>query len=148
MVAGLLANRIFHEGQNLLAFKVDVAGLVVFAILFVLGPLTLFIPNLVQARSRGKREYGELATRYVRDFEAKWIRGGLPERGTILGSSDIQSLADLADSYQLVDAMRPLPFGTKLVTKLALITIAPLLPLTLTVVPLEAMVDRLIKALL
>ncbi len=148
LLAGMIANRIFFEGQSLLAFKLDIVAFVSFFVLVILSPLVLFTPHLTRAWRQGRREYGSLVNRYVREFEAKWIRGGAPKDEGLLGSSDIQSLADLGNSYAVVREMRRVPFGKEVVLRLAVVTAAPLLPLTLTMVPLEKVVDYLIKVLL
>ena len=44
--------------------------------------------------------------------------------------------------------MRVVPFGWETVTHPAAVTAAPLLPLVLTVVPVEALIEQLIKVLL
>ena len=64
-----------------------------------------------------------------------------------MGSADIQSLADMASSYAVVQSMRPLPFSWETVTHLTIVTVAPILPLLLTMMPLEKIVDHLIKTL-
>ena len=79
MLAGLIANRIFYLGATLPDFKVEIAVLVVFLLGMVLGPLLVFAPQLAQAKRTGNREYGTLAQRYVREFDAKWLRGGAPD---------------------------------------------------------------------
>src|SRR5215831_14913256 len=61
MLAGWLASRIFYLGAALPEFKVEIAGLVVFMLGVVLGPLLLFAPQLAEAKRRGNREYGVLA---------------------------------------------------------------------------------------
>lgn len=148
LLAGLIANRIFYEGQNLMAFRVAAASFVILFVLFILAPLTMFTPHLARAKRLGLREYGLLANRYVQEFDAKWIRGGAPPDEALIGSGDIQSLADLGNSYAVVREMRPVPFGLDAVTRLAMVTIAPILPLTLTVVPIDELFDRLIKVVL
>jgi hypothetical protein len=95
MLAGPLANRIFYLGAALPEFKLEIAVLVVFLVCVVLGPLLVFAPQLAEAKRMGNREYGTLAQRYVREFDAKWLRGGAPADETLVGSGDIQSLADL-----------------------------------------------------
>jgi hypothetical protein len=45
-------------------------------------------------QSEGLAEYGALAQRYVREFDQKWLRGGAPADEPLVGSGDIQSLAD------------------------------------------------------
>jgi hypothetical protein len=73
---------------------------------------------------------------------------GAPDPGEeLLGASDIQSLADLANSYALVRDMRPIPFGLDDITRLAAATAAPLLPLLLTIFSPEELVIRIIRLL-
>jgi hypothetical protein len=50
-----------------------------------------------------------LAERYVREFYAKWLRGGAPADEALVGSGDIQSLADLANSFEVVRTMGTAP---------------------------------------
>ena len=147
LLAGLIANRVLYLGENLMAFKVEAAGLLAFIIVFVLCPLVVFTPQLARAKRRGLGDYGRLASRYVQGFEEKWIRRRASSEEELLGSGDIQSLADLGNSYAVVTEMRLTPFGLKDVTRLALRTAAPLLPLTLTVFSLEELVTRLIRIL-
>jgi hypothetical protein len=78
MLAGPIANRIFYLGAALPEWKVEIGVLVVFLLCLVLGPLLVFAPQLAQAKRTGNREYGTLAERYVREFDAKWLRGGAP----------------------------------------------------------------------
>ena len=61
----------------------------------LLGPLLMFAPNLMRTRLAWLRDYGMLATRYNRAFHEKWIMGKAPADEPLLGSADIQSLADL-----------------------------------------------------
>jgi hypothetical protein len=92
--------------------------------------------------------YGNLGSRYVQEFERKWIEGVESSKEELLGSGDIQSLADLGNSYAIVQEMRPVPFGFKDAARLAAATAAPLLPLALTVVSPEELFNQLIKILL
>jgi hypothetical protein len=47
--------------------------------------------------------------RYVRDFDDKWLRGGTSTDEPLLGNADVQSLADLANSFEVVRTMRIVP---------------------------------------
>ena len=147
VLAGMAASQIFYAGQNLMAYKVEIVGYLAFFIVVVLLPLTVFIPRLARAKRQGKGDFGRLASRYVQEFEEKWIHGAGSADETLLGSGDIQSLADLGNSYAVVQEMRIAPFGLKDVTRLALIGAAPFLPLTLTIFSLEELVNRLIKVI-
>jgi hypothetical protein len=145
LLAGTIANRIFFQGATLLEFKVELAVVVGFLLLVVLGPLLLFTPQLSAARRTGLREYGTLAQRYVREFDAKWLRGGAPADEPLVGSRDIQSLADLGNSFEGIRNMSVVPFTKTTVLQLAVITLLPGAPLLLTMVSLEELVMRLLQ---
>jgi hypothetical protein len=147
LLAGLIANRVLYEGRSLISFKMEAAGLIGALVLFILGPLVMFTPLLDRTRRKGSAEYGLLANRYVFGFEEKWIRSGAPEMSELLGTGDIQSLADLGNSYAIVGEMRLVPFGLYDIARLAAATAAPLLPLTLTIFSLEELLTRLFKVL-
>jgi hypothetical protein len=144
LLAGMIANRIFHEGARLDSFKVEILALAAVVILFILGPLFAFTSHLLRAKRGGLREYGLLANRYVREFDHKWLRGGAAPEEALVGSADIQSLADLANSFDVVRTMRGYPFSRDTVLQLAAATLLPVLPLTLTMIPLEQLIDRLL----
>src|SRR3954452_325828 len=46
LIAGFIANRILHEGAALPNYKFELAGLALFLLILVLGPLCVFIPKL------------------------------------------------------------------------------------------------------
>jgi hypothetical protein len=147
-LAGMIGNLIMHEGAKLPEFKVEIIGFTGFLMLVVLLPLMFFVFQLIEAKLAGSREFGRLASRYVGEFRQKWICGSGPRDEPLVGSGDIQSLADLANSYDVVRTMRPVPFDPKLVVRLAVLIALPLLPLVLTMIPLEELLERLTKLLL
>ena len=146
LVAGTLANRIFFLGAALPEFTVLVAAMLLFLLCLVFGPLLVFAPRLAQAKRTGLREYGLLAERYVREFDRKWLRGNAG-RAELLGCADIQSLADLANSYELVRAMRLAPVTRDAVMQLAAAALLPVAPLVLTMMPLDKLVQHLFAML-
>jgi len=148
LLAGLIASQIFVRGRTLPDFKVEIAVILVFLLLLVLGPLLLFTPHLSRARRIGLREYGTLAQRYVREFDDKWLRGGGAREEALVGSGDIQSLADLSNAFQVVEGMRAVPFTRNTVVQLAVITLLPVAPLLLTMVSLEELLKRLLQVVL
>jgi hypothetical protein len=143
MVAGQLANRIFFLGAALPDFKAEIGVMVVFLLCVVFAPLLVFAPQLAQAKRTGLREYGTLAQRYVREFDTKWLRGGAPADEPLVGSGDIQSLADLGNSYEVVRSMRIVPVTRDALLQLAAAVLAPIAPLALTMMPLEELLKRL-----
>ena len=51
----------------------------------------------------------------------------------------------MGNSYEVIREMTFLPFNTKTVLQLGVTAIVPVLPLTLTMVPLDQLLDRLLK---
>ncbi len=145
VLAGMMANRIFYAGAKLPDFKVELIGLVALMVFAVLAPLFVFSLKLEEAKRIGLREHGTLAQRYVRDYDRKWLRGGAPPDEPFVGSADIQSLADLGNSFEVLKEMKFVPFTLRTVLHLAVMTLLPVLPLTLTMISLEELLDRLLK---
>ncbi len=143
MLAGPFANRIFYMGAKVGDFRMEAIALVALVLCMVFGPLLVFVPRLAEARRRGLHEYGTFAEEYTRAFAERWLRGAAPRDEALLGSGDIQSLADLGNSYEVVRTMRAVPITKEALLQLALVTFAPLLPLLLTAMPLEELLKKL-----
>jgi len=147
LLAGPIANRIFFAGGALPQFKVEIAVVVVFVLVIALGPLLMFAPQLARTKRIGLREYGTLSQRYVHEFDAKWLRGEAPADEPFVGSADVQSLADLANSFEVVRTMRIVPITREAVVALAIATLLPVAPLLLTMMPLDELLRRLFALL-
>jgi hypothetical protein len=119
-----------------------------FVLALVMGPMLLFAPKLARAKRTGLREYGTLAERYVREFDTKWLRGGAPAGEAFVGNADLQSLADLGNSFEVVRTLKPAPVTKEMVIQLAAATLAPVVPLALTMMPLEELLKKLIGILI
>jgi hypothetical protein len=145
MLAGLVASRVLYRGESLLSFKLQIGGFIVFFVLAILGPLLMFTPQMARAKRKGLADYGLLAQRYVESFEQKWVLRDPGPSEELLGAADIQSLADLGNSYGLVREMRAVPFGLEDISRLAAATGAPLLPLLLTIFSPDELIMRIIK---
>jgi hypothetical protein len=144
LLAGQIANRIFYKGQSLFSFKLTVVGFVGFFVAAILAPLLVFTSQLDRAQREGSAEYGTIASEYVMDFDKKWLRRKANDE-LLLGSADIQSLADLGNSFAVVREMRVVPFATGDVLRLLVAALIPLVPLLLTIMPLEELVTDAIK---
>ena len=147
MLAGPFASRIFYMGAKVSEFRAEALAVVALVLCMVFGPLLVFVPRLAEARRRGLREYGTLAERYTRAFDEKWLRGGAAPGEQLLGSGDIQSLADLGNSLEVVRSMRAVPITKEALLQLGVVTFAPLVPLLLTAMPLEEVVKKLLGLL-
>jgi hypothetical protein len=147
LLAGQLANQIFHLGASLTQFRLEILLLAIFMLLLVVGPLTVFAPQLARAKRTGLREYGTLAQQYVRGFDAKWVRGSKPVDEQLLGAGDIQSLADLGNSYSVIEGMRIVPTTKGAMLQLVVATVAPIVLLVPTLMPLEELLKKLLGIL-
>jgi hypothetical protein len=147
LLSGLIASRVLHEGRNLLFFKAEAAGCVAIFVFCILGPLLMYTEQLDRTKRKGAAEYGLLGNRYVFRFEEKWLHSTAPETSELLGTPDIQSLSDLANSYSVAHSMRIVLFGLDDITKLAAVTAAPVLPLMLTMFSLGEILTYLMKVL-
>jgi hypothetical protein len=148
MLAALVASRVLYKGESLPSFKFEVVGFVGCFVLAILGPLVMFTPAMARARRKGLADYGLFAQRYVETFEQKWVIHSPASTEKLLGSPDIQSLADLRTSYALVREMRFVPFGNEDIARLAAATAIPLLPLLLMIVSPEELIMRVAKFVL
>jgi hypothetical protein len=72
-----------------------------------------------------------------------WLRGSAPADEPLLGSGDIQSLADLGNSFEVVRTMRIAPFAKETILQLAAAVVVPIVPLLLTLMPLEELLKKL-----
>jgi hypothetical protein len=128
------------------SFKIPLAVLLAAVELAFLGPLLMFAPALLQTRLDWLQKYSLLVAEYNRAFHEKWVASRTTESGSLLGSSDIQSLADLGNSFEFVRAMKVFPFGLRAIIQLAIVTSLPCLPLILLVVPINQILELLARA--
>jgi hypothetical protein len=136
------------EGAKIDAFQIHFITMIVATELVLLGPLTLFCPALMRTRRAWLRDYSLLVMRYNRAFHEKWIEGQAAEGEQLLGSADIQSLADLGNSFEFIRAMKVVPFSLRVILQLAIVTALPALPLVLLVMPIEKILSLLTQAVL
>ena len=117
----------------------------VFFVLIILGPLVMFAPLLDRTQRKGSADYGLRAGRYVFSLEDRWMRDDDPKPSGLLGTPDIQSMADLANVYSNVRQTRLVPFGSKEITNLAITSAVPFLPLALTMFSVPQLMRFLVK---
>ena len=142
---GVLANDVIYDKVPLQNFYAAI-GIYLFAALLILtAPLGVFTGLLLRAKRRGLEQYGTLATAYTGAFHRKWIKGLNPEHEQLLGSGDIQSLADLGNSFGFIEKMKPLPIDFRTLLHLIVATLLPLTPLLLAVMPLKDLLKLLLK---
>jgi hypothetical protein len=147
VLSGMIANRIFFEGADLMSFKPELMGTVAVMVFAILAPLLAFSPKLRTTRRRGLEDCEALGQRYATEFDRKWFRGGASPDEPLIGSADIQSLADLRNSFLVVRDIELTAFSIKSVLSLALTTLLPVAPLLLTMFSAEQLIERVLKVL-
>ena len=148
ILSGYVGFQLVFEGASIEAYKGLLVMYLIFAELICLGPLMLFVPLLARARRLGLRQYSVLVDNYNRGFEQKWVTGEVAPDEPLLGSADIQSLADLGNSYRMIQDMKVIPFGKQQVLQVAVVTCLPLLPLAFLVMPIGELLKLLAGAIL
>jgi len=133
ILSAYIGVQIVEGGQKLVDYRVTLVAFVLTSVVVVLAPLLMFTPKLIRVRRRGLIDYGRLATRYTTEFDRKWLHNEAPADEPFIGSADIQSLADLANSFSVVQGMRVVPFELRTITSVMLIAMVPLLPLVFAI---------------
>lgn len=117
-----------------------------FDFLLFVAPLCIFAFRLRVCQEKGLRDFTALSSHYVSAFDQKWIRGeGVQE--TLLGTPDLQSLADLANSFTVVRTMRLAPISVRLILIIGVVAIAPMTLLLLFDYPLAQLAQMLLRKL-
>jgi len=148
VVAAAAANRVLYEGIQLKSYQTAMAGFVVVSVVLALVPLLTFMRPLLIVKRKGIIKYGDLGGRYVREFEQKWIEGKGAPGEPLLGTGDIQSLADIGGSYERLDKMSVVPFDRRTVLAFAAAAAIPMIPLLLTVISLRELMQLFVKAMM
>jgi len=147
-LAGRIANGLAFEGASLASFKFIIVGFVVLCLIVGLLPLMVLTPKLIRTRRLGVLEYGRLANTYTRSFDGKWVHPAEPANESLLGTSDIQSLADMGNSFSVIEEMRIFPITRKMVFQMATLALIPILPVIILGSPTAELVNVVLKTVL
>jgi len=142
ILAGDFADRMRFAGEHISDVVLPIGLTTIGQTLLLIAPLVLFAPRLLDAKVRGLLEYGDLASDYTRAFDEKWLRQRRSAAEPLLGTADVQSLADLGNSFDVIRQMRLVPIEKAQIMRLAIAAAAPALPLVLFVIPFEELVIR------
>jgi hypothetical protein len=123
-----------------------IASLLLLDATLFLGPLLMFTDKLWAARTSGVGMYMNLAASYVTEFEAKWTRNA--PAAQLLGTPDLQSLADLANAVNVVKGMRWITVSPRLLAMMTAAAVVPLAPLVLFQYPIAELAQRLFSRLI
>lgn len=147
LVSGMIVNRILYTGATLPDFKIEIVGTIGYLIVITLLPTCFYMMKISEAKRAGLIRYGMIASGYVNAFRLKWLTKDEAQE-KILGSADIQSLADLSNSFQVAQDMRILPFTLRSLIQLIIISALPMFPLALTMFKFEEIIQFAIKLIM
>jgi len=88
-----------------------------------------------------------LGERHVKEFASTWLGAGPAPEEPLLGTSDIQSLANLSDTVDIIRDMRTVPISSDMLIYLVVAALLPLLPLALFKYPLATLVEKFLEML-
>lgn len=141
VVSTYLMNNMAYKGLSLTSSANIMVVFIFFAVLILIIPILVFTDKLIALRANGILKYGNLGEDYVRMFDRKWIEGSDED---ILGTSDIQSLADLANSFDIVQNMRTIAADTKTIMVIAAMAAIPMIPVFFAALPFDEIIIRLL----
>ena len=120
-------------------------GLVVFLLLLIAGPLLSFIPKLYEAKESAVFRYGALVSRHIQHVDRKWLTGRPLEEDP---GVDFRAVAHMGTSMVAVRQMSVIPLYKDDVLKLLLVSLVPFLPFVATLVPMDEVLNLLLKVIL
>jgi hypothetical protein len=147
VVSAAIASRILFSEAKLEDFQLTYAALILLVLIVFAGPLMVFAPKLFRLKQDGLLRYGTLASRYTHLFDSKWVDGIDTSEEPLLGTADIQSLADLGNSYELIRKMRVVPIALSDFIAMAVPGLIPALPLAATVMPVGDLLKGILRLL-
>jgi hypothetical protein len=141
-------------GTQLLEGRVTVPSLLPTLLLFVLvatalacAPLFPFTTHLYRMKRKTLLHYNPLTLEYVRQFHRKWVERKTASDEDLLGTPDIQSLADIGNAYKVILDTRTFVFSKKKLAEIWIAAVVPMVPLIVTVVPVNELFKRIGGAL-
>ena len=147
-VSGAIARDLIFEGAKLSPRFVPLAIYVAALTALLLLPLVAPAPRLFRIRRQGIFDYGVLAAEYSQRFDRKWVRSGSEPGADLLGTEDIQSLADLGQTVERIQAIRMVPIDRAGLISIALAAAAPMVPLMLIDPEARVLVTEMLRKLL
>jgi hypothetical protein len=136
--------QILHKNESIDSLKYHVLVFVIIALMVLYAPLLVFVVRMSRCRFSGLLDFSRLVHRYDRRFEEKWIEKKWGETGeTLLGSPDIQAMADIATVYGHANDMLLIPFDFKGFAVLVAAALLPMIPLLATAIPLKEILAKL-----
>jgi hypothetical protein len=147
IVSGTIANQVLYHGASIVDFQYGLAGFAVLIVFLFAGPLFVFFPKLLEAKSVGIIHYGGLARAFGQEFEREWFSRSGKFAGDDLRDPMFSSTTDLYSIVANAFGMRLLPLAWSNLLVLATGAMLPFLPVALMSIPADVILDQARKLL-
>jgi hypothetical protein len=144
-LAGAIGNRVFHEGQTVLAYRFLAPILIAAALLVSLAPYFFFTPTLMQMRRRGMLQYGALARAAGEKFEQKWLDRADSLTDDVLTTPDFTATNNLYSITKNIEEIRIVPIARVNVTIFVIAALIPCIPIVLAALPFNVIMNAVMK---
>ena len=146
-LAGAVANRMFHEGHKLIAFR-HLPLLLVGAVLLVcVAPYFLFTGTLMRMRRQGMLSYGAFARAVGEQFEKKWLHQADSLDEDVLTVPDFSTTTDLYGVVSNINNIRVIPVGLVDLYALIFAALIPAIPIVIASIPFDTVMQDAMKLL-
>jgi hypothetical protein len=146
-LAGAIANRVFHEGQKVLAYRFLAPVLIAIALLISVAPYFFFTPTLMRMKRRGMLKYGALARGVGEQFEQKWLDRAEGLDQDVLTVPDFNATGNLYAVAQNIEDIRVVPVGAVDVYVFIAAALVPCIPVVIGAIPFDVLVKAAMKLL-
>ena len=146
-LAGAIANRVLHAGQNLMAFRFLAPALIATVLLICVAPHFLFTRTLMQMRRSGMLRYGALARTVGEQFERKWLGQTESLEDDVLGAHDFSATTDLFSVVENIDKIRVIPISLVDLYAIVIAALVPAIPVVLASIPFNVLIRAALKLL-
>ncbi|MCU1249669.1 MAG: hypothetical protein JWQ49_2698 [Edaphobacter sp.] len=146
-LAGAIANRVFHEGQKVLAYRYLAPVLIAAALLISVAPYFFFTPTLMRMRRRGMLKYGALARSVGEQFEQKWLDRAESVNENVLMVPDFTATHQLYAVAHNIEEIRVVPVGLINVYMFVIAALIPCIPVVIAAIPFNVLMKAVMKLL-
>ena len=146
-LAGAVANRIFNDGQKLVAFRHSPLILIGAVLLVCVAPYFLFTATLMRMRRRGMLRYGALARGVGEQFEKKWLHRSDSLAEDVLSVPDFSATTDLYSVVDNINRIRVIPVGAVDLYALIGVALIPAIPVVIASIPFDTVIRDSLKVL-
>jgi hypothetical protein len=146
-LAGAIANRVFHEGQKITAYRFLAPVLIAVALLISVAPYFLFTPTLIRMRRKGMLKYGALARAVGEKFEQKWLHHDASLNEDVLTTPDFSSTRSLFAVAEYIDQIRVIPMSLINIYLFVVAALIPCIPVVIAAIPFSVLIKLAMKLL-